>query len=127
MRRFLVALMALGLLAHPLVGALAQGYTLALGVQERVQVTTNSSWFQNFLALSDEELSDVSGSGNKLLADVEAYAFTGLWAAIGACLCYATSQALGLRGAADFAFQILGAVSWGVLGTWIWKQGEIGR
>jgi hypothetical protein len=126
MRRFLVALMALGLLAHPLVGALAQGYTLALGVQERVQVTTNSSWFQNFLALSDEELSDVSGSAGQLFADVETYTFAGLWGAIGTCLCTLASQALGLSGAADLAFQILGNVAWGSLGIWIWKQGEIG-
>jgi hypothetical protein len=77
--------------------------------------------------LAYEELSDVSGSAGQLFADVETYTFVGLWSSIGACLCILSRHALGLSGAADLAFQMLGGAAWSLLGTWIWKQGEIDR
>ncbi|WP_126202956.1 hypothetical protein [Thermus scotoductus] len=122
MRKFLLVLVAFGLLAYAPVGAVAQGYALALGVQGKIQGAVNFSLLQN---LSDEELLDIAGVGGQLFADAESYIFGGLWSAIGGCLCYAASQALGLSGVGDFAFQLAGNVAWSSLGTWLWKQGEI--
>ena len=77
MRRLLVVLMALGLMAYALVGALAQGYTLALGVQRELLSTSvavselkGESYLQDeygFLSslskneLFDDELFDYKG------------------------------------------------------------------
>ena len=77
MRRSLVVLMALGLLAYAPVGALAQGYTLALGVQRELLSTSvavselkGESYLQDeygFLSslskneLFDDELFDYKG------------------------------------------------------------------
>ncbi len=117
MRRLLVVLMALGLLAYAPVGAVAQGYALALGIQGRVQGDGNLSLLQNFSSLSDEELASFQGQG--LIGGI----LGGLTGAIGAAMVYTIDAAIGcntgrcVANAHDFAASVAkGFVSGFIIG-----------
>lgn len=100
MRKFLLVLMAFGLLAYAPLGARAQGHILALGVRGEVQTV---EWATS---LSDEELALYEGEG------VIAGVIGGLSGAISAALAYTVDAAIGCNtgrcnaNARDFAANV---------------------
>ncbi|WP_157626370.1 hypothetical protein [Thermus antranikianii] len=107
MRKFLLVLMAFGLLAYAPLGARAQGHILALGVRGEVQtVEWATSLLESPSLLSDEELALYEGEG------VIAGVIGGLSGAISAALAYTVDAAIGCNtgrchaNARDFAANV---------------------